>query len=78
MTEQELFKLKQRIDSAKTTVSELRGELTAGMKQLKDDWKQTTVDGAKTKLKSMLKEIEVIDTNITKQTEELESKFEEQ
>lgn len=75
MSENDLLKLKKQVDEAKTTVSELRGELTAGMKQLKDEWKQTSLEGAKKHLKSISKEIEDIDAKITEHSEELESKY---
>jgi archaellum component FlaC len=75
MTENELLQLKKKVDEAKTTVSELRGELSAGMKQLKDEYKQTSLEGAKKQLKSILKEVEDIDAKITEHSEELESKY---
>ncbi len=75
MTEQELFKLKEKVDTAKTTVSELRGQYNAMMKQLKDDWKITSLENAETELEKMSKEIERINQKISKHTEELESKF---
>ena len=75
MTENELLQLKKKVDEAKTTVSELRGELTAGMKQLKDEWKQPTVEAAKKKLKSLSTEIEDLDAKIAEHAEELETKF---
>jgi hypothetical protein len=75
MTEQELFKLKEKVDVAKTTVSELRGQYNAMMKQLKDDWKITSLENAETELEKMSKEIDRINQKISKHTEELESKF---
>jgi Skp family chaperone for outer membrane proteins len=75
MTEQELLNLKKKVDEAKITGSELRGELSAGMKQLKDEYKQTSLESAKKHLKSILKEVEDIDIKITEHSEELESKY---
>jgi hypothetical protein len=76
MTEQELFKLKEKVDIAKTTVSELRGQYNAMMKQLKDDWKIISLEDAKMELKKMSKEIDNLNQKISKHTEELETKFE--
>jgi uncharacterized protein YnzC (UPF0291/DUF896 family) len=75
MTENELLQLKKRVDEAKTIVSEKRGELTAGMKQLKEEYKQSSLEGAKKQLKSILKEVEDIDNSINEKIEELESKY---
>lgn len=75
MTENDLLKLKEKVDEAKTTVSELRGELTAGMKQLKDDWKLPTIDAAKKKLKTIASDIESLEIQINEHAEELETKF---
>lgn len=38
LTEKQLVELKESVTQAKTRVSELRGQLTALMKQLKEDW----------------------------------------
>jgi len=74
MTEQELLKIKSDIDKSKSTVSELKGQETALLAQLKE-WKCTTVEQAEKKLKEMKSEISVYDEKFEKGTEELKTKY---
>ena len=76
LNEDKLLNLKAEIDSAKSTVSELKGQKTALMKQLKDDWDCTTIDQAEKTLENMKIEIEKIENQIEKGTKELEEKYE--
>ena len=76
LNEDKLLNLKAEIDSAKSTVSELKGQKTALMKQLKDDWSCTTIDQAEKTLENMKIEIEKIENQIEKGTKELEEKYE--
>jgi len=75
MNEQELLKLKDDVDNAKSTVSELKGQLTALMKQLKDDWDCSDIKMAEIKLKSMEVSITALEKKIEKGVEELEDKY---
>ena len=75
MNEQELLDLKEKVDNAKTTVSELKGQLTALMKQLKDDWDCSDIKMAEIKLKSMEVSITALEKKIEKGVEELEDKY---
>ena len=75
MNEQELFELKERIDTAKSKVSELKGSKKQLMKELKEQWDCSTVEAAEKKAKTMEKEIEQLNTKITEGTEELEEKY---
>ena len=75
MNEQDLFKLKERIDDAKSKVSELEGSKKQLMKELKEQWNCTSVEAAEKKVKTMEKEISGLTINIDKGTEELEEKY---
>lgn len=75
MTEKELLDLKERVDDAKTKVSELKGQQTALMNQLKTDWKCNSIEEAEKKLKTMEKEIATIEDKIKEGVEELEEKY---
>lgn len=76
MTEQDLLKLKKSIDAAKASASELKGHLNALMKQLKDDWKCTSLEAAEKKLKGMKTEMQDLNDKIEKAMAELEEKYE--
>ena len=75
MKEQELLDLKDKVETAKTTVSELTGQRTALMKQLKDDWGCKTLAEAEAKLKEMEKNISILDKKIERGTAELEKLY---
>ena len=76
MTEQDLLKLKKEVDDAKQNVSELKGQQTALLKQLKDDWKCNSIEDAEKKLKTMNKEIDSLQQQIEKGIQEIEEKYE--
>ena len=75
MNENELLKLKRQVDEAKTSISESKGHLKALMDQLKNDWKCDTVEQAEKKVKSLKKEIDVLDEQIETGIKELEDKY---
>lgn len=75
MTEKQLLDLKKKVDEAKTTVSELTGQRTAQIKQLKDEWKCSSVEEAEKKLEKMSKDITELDQQIEESIEELETKY---
>jgi len=75
MTEKSLLDLKQQIDEAKTSVSELKGQQTALLKQLKDTYKCTTVKEAEKLAEKMQRDITALQTQIDKHTKELEEKY---
>jgi flagellar biosynthesis chaperone FliJ len=72
MTDSELLKLKNDIDNAKIKVSELTGQQTALLAQLKE-WDCKTVEEAEAKLKEMQTEIEAIDKKIEAGIKELQN-----
>jgi len=76
MTEQQLLDLKDKVEDAKSNVSELKGQLTALMKQLNDDWQCKSIKEAETKLSGMEKNIKTLELKIQEATEELEDKYE--
>ena len=75
LDERDLLDLKKKVDEAKSTVSELTGQKTALMKQLKDDWSCATIEQAEKKLKTMKKEIENLEQSIKEGVTELEEKY---
>ena len=75
LTEQDLLDLKKDIDKSKLKVAELTGEKKSITQQLKNDWNCSTVEQAKTKLKSLEKDIETTEKQIDKATKELEEKY---
>jgi len=75
MKEADLLKLKQEIDQAKSSVSELKGQQTALLKQLKEEWGCSSIEEAEKKIKKMQKEIETLDASIETGLEELEEQY---
>lgn len=75
MNEQELFELKERIDEAKSQVSELKGSEKQLMKELSEQWNCNSIETAKKKAKIIEKEINDLNTKIDEGTEELEEKY---
>ena len=75
MTEQQLLDLKENVAEAKQKVSELTGQQTVLLNQLKTDWDCKTIKEAEDKLAEMEKNISVIDKKIEKGIKELEKKY---
>jgi len=75
MTEKDLLDLKQQIDDAKTSVSELKGQQTALLKQLKDAYKCNTIKEAEALAEKMRKEIATLQQQIDTHVAELEKKY---
>ena len=76
MTKQELLDLKDDVAEAKVKVSELTGQKTALMSQLKTDWDCKTIKEAEDKLQEMEDSISKLEKKIKTGVEELESKYE--
>jgi flagellar biosynthesis chaperone FliJ len=76
LTKQELLDLKDDVDNAKTAVSELTGQQTALMNQLKTDWGCKTIGEAQNKLAVMEHTIATLEKKIGKGIKELEEKYE--
>ena len=75
LTEQDLLNLKGEIDEAKTKVSELNGQKTALMNQLKTDFGCKTPKEAEKKLTDLKKEITTLENEIEEGTKELSEKY---
>ena len=75
MNQTRLLELKQEIEDAKIKVSELTGQRTALMAQLKKDYNCKTLQEADKKSKELQKQIDTISTQITEGIEDLETKY---
>jgi predicted nuclease with TOPRIM domain len=67
MTDKQLLELKQKVEQAKQTVSELKGERTALLNQLTSNFKCSNIEDAKKKIKNFEKQ--VIELNETMEQE---------
>lgn len=75
MDEAGLLKLKKQIDDAKRNTSELKGHLSALMKQLKDEWKCNTIEDAEKLSKRIERDLKDLNTKIETGLNELEEKY---
>lgn len=64
MTEQELLKLKDRIDEAKTKASTLQGQKDYLLKDLKTNWKCNDIEDAESKLEEKTESISDLEDQI--------------
>lgn len=71
MTEQELLSLKQKIDKAKTKISESKGKLKHLEKELKDNWDCDSTKKAEIKIREMDQAIVKLDLEIQEASDEL-------
>jgi predicted nucleic acid-binding Zn-ribbon protein len=76
MTKEQLLDLKDQIDEAKSSVSELKGQQTALLKQLKDTYKCSSIEAAETLSEKMKKDIDKLQKQIDEGCKELEEKYE--
>jgi ribosome recycling factor len=74
MTNQQLLQFKKKVEDAKTNVAELRGQLQAQMKNLKQEGFATTQE-ANVNLKSLDSKIETLQERIEKHIEEIENNY---
>jgi uncharacterized protein YukE len=75
MIEQDLLDLKKEITDAKEEVAGLKGQQTALMKQLKDDWKCNSIEEAEKKIAQMEEAVEKLQDQIDEGVEELQEKY---
>jgi hypothetical protein len=75
MSEEQLLKLKKDVETAKTTSSQLTGQKTAILKQLKDDWQCESIEEAETKLQGFADDITAVDKKILDGVTELKTKY---
>jgi flagellar capping protein FliD len=78
MNEQDLFRLKKKVEDAKNQTSELVGQQKVLLQQLKENFNCTTLDEIYKKGKQLDIEIEKLSEQIESMTDELESKLDEQ
>ena len=71
----DLLNLKKKIDEAKETVSELKGSRTYLLKQLKEEFKCTTIEEAKEKKQALHTKNERLQTQMETETNALYEKY---
>lgn len=76
MTEKDLINLKEQIDDAKQSVSELKGQQTALLRQLKDTYKCSSIEEAEKLADKMKQDIDKLQKQIDEGCRELEEKYE--
>ncbi len=76
MTEKQLLDLKEQIDDAKQSVSELKGQQTALLRQLKDTYKCSSIEEAEKLADKMKQDIDKLQKQIDEGCRELEEKYE--
>lgn len=72
---EDLLELKERIEKAKTDLSELKGRRAQLLEQLKKDHKISTLTQAETLKATLLQEAETLSREIQKRTLEMEEKY---
>lgn len=77
MTEKKLLELKKEIETAKSTLSELKGREGAIKERLKEDFGCNTIEEAYEKQKKMVAEIENLEEKLEQKLDELEQALEE-
>lgn len=75
MDKDELLELKERIDKAKTKVSQLEGRKETLLQQLQDDWECDTVEEAEEKLEELESEAEALEEKIQEGIKHLKEKY---
>lgn len=75
MKEKELIELKDKIDTAKDEVAQLKGQQTALMRQLKEKYGCKTLEEAEEKAEKIKDANVKLQKQIDKFTEELEEKY---
>lgn len=75
MHQERLLELKQEIDEAKIKVSELTGQKTALLRQLKEEFGCKNLEEAIKKQEALQESIDVLQSQIEQGIEELEEKY---
>jgi capsule polysaccharide export protein KpsE/RkpR len=75
ISEQQLIDLKDQIEEAKPKVSELQGQRTALMKQLKEEWQCGSTEESNKKITKILADIKSVDEQIEEKSNLLEEKY---
>jgi ectoine hydroxylase-related dioxygenase (phytanoyl-CoA dioxygenase family) len=75
LSKKELIALQEEVQEAKTSSSELKGQQTAILNQLKNEFASSTIEEAEDKLSTMDKTIASFDKKIKRGSEELEAEL---
>jgi len=75
MTEQELMKLKEKIDSAKTNIAELKGRKKLLEEQMQKEWKCKNIKELANLLKKKQEEVTVLDKEIDNLSEKIKDNY---
>jgi len=75
MTEKDLLKLKEDIESAKESMSQMKGQATILLQQLKENFGCTTFEQAKKKYKQMEREYELLSVEIDEDMKNFEKNY---
>lgn len=75
LDERGLLDLKDKIDGAKTQASELKGQQTALMNQLKTDFSCKTIEDTEKELRRIDKDIKTLKEQIQEGIDDLEEKY---
>lgn len=75
MTERDLLNLKEKIESSKESISQMRGQLTVLLQQLKENFDCSTFEQAKKKYKQMEKDYETLSSELAEEIENFEIKY---
>ncbi len=75
MTERDLLGLKEKIESSKESISQMKGQLTVLLQQLKENFDCSTFEQAKKKYKQMEKDYEVLSSELEEEIENFEIKY---
>jgi capsule polysaccharide export protein KpsE/RkpR len=75
ISKEKLLDLKDQIDEAKPKVSELTGQKTALMKQLREEWECKSTEESNKKITKILADIKAIDERIELKSKELEEQY---
>lgn len=75
MTERDLLSLKEKIESSKESISQMKGQLTVLLQQLKENFDCSTFEQAKKKYKQMEKDYETLSSELEEEIENFEIKY---
>jgi DNA anti-recombination protein RmuC len=75
MTERDLLNLKEKIESSKESISQMKGQLTVLLQQLKESFDCSTFEQAKKKYKQMEKDHETLSSELEEEIENFEIKY---
>jgi hypothetical protein len=78
LTKKELLDLKDKVEESKTATSELKGQQTAVLKQLKDEFNCSNTEEGEEEINKIVKSLTILNKKIEKESAILEAQFEEE